>query len=631
MSLNKNREREFFQIKDLAEKLYNEQSYKVLNITLYDQSYISNAIVLDDKNKEYNMKIINMFDGVNNIDNTIYQNAQKEVEVMKTFDHENVLKVVDSFELGYYFLIVTEKYECSLQQWLKNKKNNQLFLPQIVSFSDQLFQAIEYIHSKNKEARDIDLSTIMIDKNNQLKIVCNGYFNASIFKRIQNLQIKSEHDKISLFCIPNQQIGANDINIVKNILQIDKIKLREFDVLASIQVIYQLGGANLVDKFNRELLTNNLDEQFISTFNTIFESKNQKPPLIKDILKNIKNVKSDIWDRCQLAQKIFNSTLKMSQNPDTAIDLLLLCIEQYPSNSLYNQTIGDLYKTLQKYDDSAEAYQRCIQQDKENQTCQDSLLEVYKFKSTQEQLQKEKIIEIRFQKGNPQTNLYFEYTYQSKEVKKSNVSKRIIVVLVLVSYDFVLSIIFNLLAYIFVYVSFQICDLSEQVCYSQSLENIAGFSYAQYHFFKGCTDSEKVGYICSVGVADSLLQMHIKEGNFRQFYSTNHLKESLQYFNKCFQKTENQGYCYIHLADYYTGQLKYQQTLRTMDNCLKSLPDNVFCLSYLGEFYLQKTELQDYNKSIKYYQKCQDLYQLEACRDKLLEITQLLNNSKKKN
>ncbi|KAL4450401.1 hypothetical protein ABPG74_009107 [Tetrahymena malaccensis] len=598
-------------------------------MTIYDQSYISRGIVSDDKNKEYNLKIINMFDGVNNIDNTIYQNAQQEVQIMKTFDHKNVLKIVDSFEIGYYFIIVTEKYECSLEQWLKNQKSNQLFLPQIISFSDQLFQALEHIHSKNKEARDIDLSTIMIDKNNQLKIVCNGYFNASIFKRIQNLQIQYNSNKILLTFNANQLTSVNEVDMVRSILQIDKIQLREFDVLATIQVIYQLGGANLVDKFNRELLINNLDDEHISTFQTIFESKNSKLPLPQDIIKNIKKIKEDIWVGCQLAKKIFDSTLNMKQKPQTAIDLLLLCIEQDPNNPQYYQTLGDFYKNLQKYDDSAEAYKRCLKEDQENQKCQDSLLEVYQFKSTQEQLQKDRIIELCIQKGNPLTNLHYEFTYNSKAVKKRRVSNSLIGLLIFLFYDIILAIIFNILAFMVVYASFYSCDQQEEVCYSQSFQNIASFPYAQYHFFKGCTDSETVGYICSVGVADSLLYMYMNESSLANLYSNNPLKESFQYFNKCFKQTENQGYCYIHLADYYLYQSNFQEILRLMDKCLKSYPNDVFCISYLGEFYSSESDVQDYNKSIEYYQLCYDLYQLDACKQKLLEVKELTKNPKK--
>lgn len=48
---------------------------------------------------------------------------------MKGFEHKNVLKLIDSFEIGYYFVIVTEKYERTLEEWLKNQKDPIIFLP----------------------------------------------------------------------------------------------------------------------------------------------------------------------------------------------------------------------------------------------------------------------------------------------------------------------------------------------------------------------------------------------------------------------------------------------------------------------------------------------------------------------
>ncbi|EWS73737.1 kinase domain protein (macronuclear) [Tetrahymena thermophila SB210] len=597
---------------------------------LYDQSYISRAVVSDDKNNEYNLKIINMFDGVNNIDKTIYQNAQQEVKVMKTFNHKNVLKVVDYFEIGYYFLIVTERYESSLEQWLRSRQTNQLFLPQIISFSDQLFQALEHIHSKKKEARDIDLSTIMIDKNNQLKVVCNGYFNANIFRRVQSLQIQNQKNKISLLYNVNQQISENEIDMTQNILKVDKTKLKQIDVLASIQVIYQLGGANLVDRFNRELLVDNLDEQLISTFLTIFESKNQNPPLLKDILKSIKKVKSDIWDGCQFAKKLFKSAQNMKEKPQAAIDLLLLCIEQHPKDPQYYQAVGDFYKSIQKYDDSAQAYKKCLQEGKENQICQDSLLEVYQFKSTQEQLQKDKLIEVCIEKGNPFINLCHEFTYNSKEVKKSRISFKLIVILIVIFKDVILVIMANLLAFISAHASIQACSQQIEACYAQVHDDLQGFYIAQYHFFKGCLDSEKVGYICSTGVADSILKMYLNDCVSIIFYSKQPLYDSRIYIQQCFHKTsKSQGFCYVHLANYYQHQFKYNEAIQIMDKCLKSLPNNAYCLMYLGLFYQLDTTLQDYNKSINYYQLCYDLYQLESCRDEILKVKQQLNQPQK--
>ncbi|KAL4450402.1 hypothetical protein ABPG74_009108 [Tetrahymena malaccensis] len=145
----------------------------------------------------------------------------------------------------------------------------------------------------------------------------------------------------------------------------------------NLKIINIFDGVNNVDntlyqnKYQERASYQQLRSDHISTFQTIFEIKGQNLFYLK-ISQKIEQKQKNIWEGCQLAQKIFDSTLDMNQKPQAAIDQLLLCIEQDSNNPQYYQTIGNFNQNLQKYDDSAKAYKRCLKEDQENQTCQDS-------------------------------------------------------------------------------------------------------------------------------------------------------------------------------------------------------------------------------------------------------------------
>ena len=102
----------------------------------------------------------------------------KEIELLKSLDHQNILKIIEIYESDIFVYIVTEYCKgTDLYTKIQREKSFNETTTGIIMF--QLFSAINYCHSKHIMHRDLKPENIMIEENTidgylQIKIIDFG-------------------------------------------------------------------------------------------------------------------------------------------------------------------------------------------------------------------------------------------------------------------------------------------------------------------------------------------------------------------------------------------------------------------------------------------------------------------------
>lgn len=94
------------------------------------------------------------------------QSLINEYQNIQSFDHPNILKAIDYFELNNKSIFVTPKPESNLLDYLKNNNLNDETIHKIMH---DLFSAVSYLNSRNICHRNIKLENILIYSDNQDK------------------------------------------------------------------------------------------------------------------------------------------------------------------------------------------------------------------------------------------------------------------------------------------------------------------------------------------------------------------------------------------------------------------------------------------------------------------------------
>lgn len=103
------------------------------------------------------------------------QQIEKELDIMYSVEHENVLKLYDHFEDEEYITLVLEYAENGDLHTLLLKQNQGRFDERTtVKFIRQIVSAFEYLQSKEIVHRDIKPENILLGKNYCIKIADFG-------------------------------------------------------------------------------------------------------------------------------------------------------------------------------------------------------------------------------------------------------------------------------------------------------------------------------------------------------------------------------------------------------------------------------------------------------------------------
>ena len=116
----------------------------------------------------------------------------REIEIMKRVNHRNILKLKEVIYTQKEILIIMELVNgISLRDYYNKQIRNQENLSEqkervLKHFFTQIFSAMSYLHKNHMAHRDIKLENILLDKNNQIKIIDFGFGMYNPQDRLQN-------------------------------------------------------------------------------------------------------------------------------------------------------------------------------------------------------------------------------------------------------------------------------------------------------------------------------------------------------------------------------------------------------------------------------------------------------------
>ena len=90
-----------------------------------------------------------------------------EIKIHKQLDHENIIKMYNSFEDIFFVYILLELGDDDLFNVYKRKEFSD---DDILDISYQIINGLEYIHSKNIIHCDIKMENILLNSKNEIKI-----------------------------------------------------------------------------------------------------------------------------------------------------------------------------------------------------------------------------------------------------------------------------------------------------------------------------------------------------------------------------------------------------------------------------------------------------------------------------
>ena len=111
---------------------------------------------------------------------------QYEIEILKTLEHPNIVKLYEVFEDKDYIYIVTELceggelFDVILEKQCFNEKD-------AASITKQTLNAVAYCHSMKVAHRDLKPENILLDKQNQESIKIIDFGTSQIFQEGQKM------------------------------------------------------------------------------------------------------------------------------------------------------------------------------------------------------------------------------------------------------------------------------------------------------------------------------------------------------------------------------------------------------------------------------------------------------------
>ena len=135
--------------------------------------------VLDvQTNEKLAMKIYEKKNFINDINKK--KCIQREISILNKVNHKNIVKLREVIHTNNHILIIMELIEgISMREYynknIKRKNNFNHLEKEIKYFFYQIFDCMNYLHKNHIAHRDIKLENILIEKNNNIKIIDFGF------------------------------------------------------------------------------------------------------------------------------------------------------------------------------------------------------------------------------------------------------------------------------------------------------------------------------------------------------------------------------------------------------------------------------------------------------------------------
>lgn len=103
-------------------------------------------------------------------------NVIREIHILETLDHPNIIKIYDCLDTTSQVIIILEQVEgISLKSYLAEKQDHRLRQKQAFYIFKQILDAVAYIHGKGITHRDLKLENILLTPSQQVKIIDFGF------------------------------------------------------------------------------------------------------------------------------------------------------------------------------------------------------------------------------------------------------------------------------------------------------------------------------------------------------------------------------------------------------------------------------------------------------------------------
>lgn len=100
----------------------------------------------------------------------------REIHILESMNHPNILKIYDCIDTGNKIIMVTELIKGkSLKTLLEEKENRCLSENEATPLFRQICSAMAYCHSKGISHRDLKLENVLVTPQNYIKIIDFGF------------------------------------------------------------------------------------------------------------------------------------------------------------------------------------------------------------------------------------------------------------------------------------------------------------------------------------------------------------------------------------------------------------------------------------------------------------------------
>ena len=131
--------------------------------------------------------------------------VKREIEILEILNHPNIVKLYEIIDTPKHVHLAMEYIGgTSLHGYLKRIPNRRLDEPEARRIFKQVLHGIEYCHNKNVTHRDLKLENILLDDNNNVKIIDFGFGTCFSYDK-----------KVKLFCGTPSYMAPEIVNRVE--------------------------------------------------------------------------------------------------------------------------------------------------------------------------------------------------------------------------------------------------------------------------------------------------------------------------------------------------------------------------------------------------------------------------------